>query len=84
MRAWFSVVPNLNEQVIITPNVAKLIESISQYNIIDCNKNSKQEENVSCSDNILSSNGSEPVVGEENPSVLQEPCVSVRVNNLYG
>ena len=26
----------------------------------------------------------EPVVGEENPSVLQEPCVSVRVNNLYG
>ena len=41
MRAWFAIVPNLNEKVIITPNVAKLIESISQYNIIDCNKNSK-------------------------------------------
>ena len=46
MRAWFAIVPNLNEeQVTITANVAKLIESISQYNVIDSNKNSKQEEN---------------------------------------
>ena len=81
VRAWFAIVPNLNVQVIITPNLAKLMESLSQYNIIYCNKNSKQEEDVSCSDKILSSNGSEPVVGEENPSVLQESCVPVIVNN---
>ena len=34
VRAWFAVVPNLNEQIIITPSVSNLLKTISLYDTV--------------------------------------------------
>ena len=33
VQVWFAVIPDLNEEVIITPSVAKLLQSVSSYDI---------------------------------------------------
>ena len=76
VRAWFAVVPNLNEQVIITPTVAKLLESMSLYNMIGCKSSHKLEENDLCSDGVPPSDVSSLVVVEKSPAVVVEPSAS--------
>ena len=34
IRVWFAVVPNLNESVILTPNVVSLLHDVSRYNVL--------------------------------------------------
>ena len=39
VRVWFAVVPELNESVILTPNVVSLLHDISRYNVLSLKAN---------------------------------------------
>jgi hypothetical protein len=34
VRAWFAVVPDLNESVILTPPVVSLLREVARYNVL--------------------------------------------------
>ena len=34
VRVWFAVVPDLNEDVILTPNVVELLKTVANYDVL--------------------------------------------------
>jgi hypothetical protein len=50
IRVWFAVVPELNESVILTPNVVSLLQNVVRYNVLSVNATVNDDNNVECSE----------------------------------
>ena len=71
VRVWFAVVPNLNEDVILTPNVVELLKTIAHYDVLS----SPLIESVAIG--VESANADE-TVDHVTPAMLVEPDIGGR------
>ena len=74
IRVWFAIVPELNESVILTPNVVTLLNDIARYDVILPNLKNSELDCVGLIQKEMATAGSEDNVDSADNSHANKDC----------